>query len=212
MKKCIKCKKQKFAYRYVDGRLVPICNDCYHEYMDKKERYDKLIKKLTSKRYVQILGLGKEKIPYTLFGLDVKINDILEFIKKKIGNEYKLAECLDSKYKFNDFEDDIIVEKNMTFEHIRTGEQITINLRVGKYNFDNDEILFFTDKQLGLTKSDLHDYSSIYYDNNGIHEMQADNESNYNKKRSIYDSDLDYKNHFEDKDLKDLLGYIPRNE
>lgn len=211
MKKCVKCKKQKFAYRNYEGKVVPICNECYEKYIDKKDRYEALMKKLTKKNYIQILGLGKETFPYTLFGLDVNLKDIIEFIRKKIGNDYILIETMDSKFKFNDFEDDIIVERNMTFQNKENEKQITINLRIGKYNFDNDEILFFTDKQLGLTKSDLSEYSSIYYDENGIHELQADNESNYNKKKSLYPDNLDDKAYFEEKDLKNLLGYIPKN-
>lgn len=205
MKKCKLCGKDRFAYRYFKKELVPICDNCYEEHIAKQDRYELLISRLTLKGYVWIVGLGKANFPYTLFGLDVKLEDIITFIIQKIGNDFEFDNQDSSSFKFDDYEHPIIVERNLTFKNIKTGEYVDINIRMGIYNFDENSILFFTDKQIGLKKSDLDSYSSVVYNADGIYRLEAYDYDNYNRYED--ENDISNKDYLDDDDLKNLLRY-----
>lgn len=205
MKQCKICKKDRFAYHYFEGNLVPICDDCYKKYIAKYDRYQLLMARLTEKRYMWILGMGKIKFPYTLFGLDVKLEDIIAFIIQRIGEDFVFCDQDSTTFKFKDYESPIIIERYLTFKNVKTNEYVDINLRMGKYNFDNDTILFFTDKQIGLKQSDLDSYSSVIYDKDGICRLEAYNFDNYNK-FEMDEDDVSKKGYLDDDDLKGLIG------
>lgn len=204
MKKCNICGNDKFAYRYFKKELVPICDDCYEEYIAKQNRYELLMARLTAKKYMWIVGIGKANFPYTLFGLDVKLEDIISFIISHLGDDFSFHDQDSSSFQFKDYEIPIIVERNLTFKNDKTHEYVDVNIRMGIYNFDNDSVLFFTDKQQGLKESDLNSYSSVIYGNDGIYRLEAYDYDNYD--RFTLEDDINQKEYLNDDDLRSLLG------
>jgi hypothetical protein len=207
MKRCKICGKDKFAYHYFEGKLVPICDNCYNEHIAKHDRYELLMARLTEKRYMWILGMGKVSFPYTLFGLDVKLEDIIVFIVNHLGDNFTFDNQDQTTFKFDDYENPIIIERCLTFKNEETMEYIDINLRMGKYNFEDNTILFFTDKQAGLEQSNLNDYSSVIYNKDGIQRLEAYNFDNYNS-YEIPEDDISKKEYLDDDDLRELVGLI----
>lgn len=204
MKKCYICGKQRFAYRYYKSKLVPICDDCYEKYISRQDKFELLIARLTNKGYVWILGLGKINFPYTLFGLDVTLDDIVTFIKDHLGIGYELEDKESCCFLFDDYDEPVVVENILTFRN--DNDYIDFNVRLGLYNFDNNEILFFTDKQMGLKKSHLDQYSSVAYDADGIYRLEADT---YNSIRDDDYEDPFNKEYLDENDITSMIGFFP---
>ena len=74
---------------------------------------------------------------------------------------------------------------------------------------DNEKLLFFTDKQLGLTESDLENYSSLLVDKDGeLTEMMPNFKESFVPRIEFLD-DYSEKSYFDDKDIESLVGFIP---
>lgn len=212
--KCKKCSgRGPFIYTSIDYKMVPLCQKCYKKYkkqLPAKNKYKKLMNKLSNKGYVWILNVGTRELPFTLFGLEISFYQIVQYFFKFIDSEkYSLQSQEDYVFDFDDYSDPIVTETCITFINDFSGATYTINIRMGLFDFESKDVLFFTDKQLGLDKSDLDNYSSLIVEDNGeITEVVPDFDSDFFVSEDNYEDDLDEfkKTYFDQDDLKALIG------
>lgn len=167
MKECKICGKiTRPVFTVRDYKLVPLCMDCYKKNQKvAKNKYKKLMNKLAKKGYVWVLNFGEYEFPFTFFGLEVPFFQIVQYFFKYIdADNYSLQSQDDFVFDFNDYPDPIVTETCITFVNDNDGSTYSLNIRMGLYNEKTDEVLFFTDKQLGLSVSPLSCYAAIAID------------------------------------------------
>ena len=214
IKECKICGNEgPFIYTSIDYKMVPLCKDCYQKHrkqLPAKNKYKKLMNKLSNKGYMWILNVGENGFPFTFFGLEISFYQIVQYFFRFINSDkYSLQSQEDFVFDFDDYSDPIITETCITFINDDDNSTYSINIRMGLFDYDNKELLFFTDKQLGLSKSNLENYASLIIEDNGeITEVVPDFESSY----IPYDAYDDYsedefkKTYFDSNDLKQLIG------
>ena len=199
-------------YTTMDYKMVPMCLDCYKKNRKPaKNKYKKLMNKLSNMGYVWVLNVGDIDFPFTFFGLEVSFYQIVQYFFKYIDSDkYSLQSQEDYAFDFDDYADPIITETSITFINDETSETYTINIRMGVYNYNEKELLFFTDKQLGYKKSNLENYASFVVGNDGeLTEIVPDFESSFVPPVEYYDEEIYSKPYFDEEDLHDLVGFKP---
>lgn len=223
--KCKLCKgKGPCIYTNIDYKMTPMCLSCYKKHTRKNEPkndYKKLMNKLASKGYVWVLNIGDDReFPFTFFGLEISFFQIVQYFFKYVDSDKLVMQGQDDcVFTFKDYPDPIITETSITFINEEDGTTYAINIRMGKYNYKQKQLLFFTDKQIGMTASDLSEYLSFLIEDGSLSEIVPDfnfddeNEEEFIEKEPE-DFDYEYskpKAYFDEKDLADLIGYTPQD-
>ena len=199
-------------YTTMDYKMVPMCLDCYKKNRKPaKNKYKKLMNKLSNMGYVWVLNVGDIDFPFTFFGLEVSFYQIVQYFFKYIDSDkYSLLSQEDYAFDFDDYADPIITETSITFINDETQDTYTVNIRMGGYNYKEKELLFFTDKQLGYKKSNLENYASFVIGIDGeLTEVVPDFESSFVPPVEYYDEEIYSKPYFDEEDLHDLVGFKP---
>ena len=199
-------------YTTMDYKMVPMCLDCYKKNRKPaKNKYKKLMNKLSNMGYVWVLNVGDIDFPFTFFGLEVSFYQIVQYFFKYIDSyKYSLLSQEDYAFDFDDYADPIITETSITFINDETQDTYTVNIRMGVYNYKEKELLFFTDKQLGYKKSNLENYASFVIGIDGeLTEVVPDFESSFVPPVEYYDEEIYSKPYFDEEDLHDLVGFKP---
>lgn len=199
-------------YTTMDYKMVPMCLDCYKKNRKPaKNKYKKLMNKLSNMGYVWVLNVGDIDFPFTFFGLEVSFYQIVQYFFKYIDSDkYSLLSQEDYAFDFDDYTDPIITETSITFINDETQDTYTVNIRMGVYNYKEKELLFFTDKQLGYKKSNLENYASFVIGIDGeLTEVVPDFESSFVPPVEYYDEEIYSKPYFDEEDLHDLVGFKP---
>lgn len=199
-------------YTTMDYKMVPMCLDCYKKNRKPaKNKYKKLMNKLSNMGYVWVLNVGDIDFPFTFFGLEVSFYQIVQYFFKYIDSDkYSLLSQEDYAFDFDDYADPIITETSITFINDETQDTYTVNIRMGVYNYKEKELLFFTDKQLGYKKSNLENYASFVIGIDGeLTEVVPDFESSFVPPVEYYDEEIYSKPYFDEEDLHDLVGFKP---
>lgn len=199
-------------YTTMDYKMVPMCLDCYKKNRKPaKNKYKKLMNKLSNMGYVWVLNVGDIDFPFTFFGLEVSFYQIVQHFFKYIDSDkYSLLSQEDYAFDFDDYADPIITETSITFINDETQDTYTVNIRMGVYNYKEKELLFFTDKQLGYKKSNLENYASFVIGTDGeLTEVVPDFESSFVPPVEYYDEEIYSKPYFDEEDLHDLVGFKP---
>ena len=199
-------------YTTMDYKMVPMCLDCYKKNRKPaKNKYKKLMNKLSNMGYVWVLNVGDIDFPFTFFGLEVSFYQIVQYFFKYIDSDkYSLLSQEDYAFDFDDYTDPIITETSITFINDETQDTYTVNIRMGVYNYKEKELLFFTDKQLGYNKSNLENYESFVIGIDGqLTEVVPDFESSFVPPVEYYDEEIYSKPYFDEEDLHDLVGFKP---
>lgn len=215
MSTCKICnKRDAIVYTNINYKMTPICLDCYMKSrMAAKNKYKKLMNKLSSKGYVWVLNIGEdETFPYTFFGLGISFFQIVQYFFRYIDyDNFYLQNQDDCVFLFEDYPDPIVTETCITFID-NTGRSYSVGIKMGKYDEVKKELLFFTDKQIGLKKSDLSNYASYVIDDCGLTRVVPDNDcNNYWDENDLYsiDDSLAEKDYLDQNDLENLIGYVP---
>ena len=211
--KCKLCGKEgPPIYTSIDYKMVPLCLECYKKNRKPaKNKYKKLMNKLSNKGYVWVLNIGDDAFPFTFFGLEVSFYQIVQYFFKFIdADNYSLQSQEDYVFDFDDYSDPIITETCITFVNDNDGSTYSINIRMGTYNYKTKELLFFTDKQLGYLKSNLENYATLVIGNDGeITEVVPDFESSYIPPVEFYEDEFCGKTYMNEEELADLVGFVP---
>lgn len=211
--KCRLCEQNgPLIYTTMDYKMVPMCLDCYKKNRKPaKNKYKKLMNKLSNMGYVWVLNVGDIDFPFTFFGLEVSFYQIVQYFFKYIDSDkYSLLSQEDYAFDFDDYTDPIITETSITFINDETQDTYTVNIRMGVYNYKEKELLFFTDKQLGYKKSNLENYASFVIGIDGeLTEVVPDFESSFVPPVEYYDEEIYSKPYFDEEDLHDLVGFKP---
>ena len=123
-------------YTTMDYKMVPMCLDCYKKNRKPaKNKYKKLMNKLSNMGYVWVLNVGDIDFPFTFFGLEVSFYQIVQYFFKYIDSDkYSLLSQEDYAFDFDDYADPIITETSITFINDETQDTYTVNIRMGVYN------------------------------------------------------------------------------
>lgn len=210
--KCKFCDKEEHPiYTSIGYKMTPLCLECYKKNRKHaKNKYKKLMNKLSNKGYVWVLNIGDIDFPFTFFGLEVSFYQIVQYFFKFIDSDkYTFQNQEDYVFKFDDYPDPIITETYIVFINDEDGSTYSVNIRMGTYDYENEKLLFFTDKQLGLDESDLENYSSLLVDDNGeLTEMVPNFKESFIPRIEFLD-DYTEKSYFDDKDIESLVGFLP---
>lgn len=111
--KCKFCDKEgPPIYTSIGYKMTPLCLECYKKNRKHaKNKYKKLMNKLSNKGYVWVLNIGDINFPFTFFGLEVSFYQIVQYFFKFIDSDkYTFQNQEDYVFKFDDYPDPIITE------------------------------------------------------------------------------------------------------
>ena len=198
-------------------KMVPLCMDCYKSNRKPaKNKYKKLMNKLAAKGYVWVLNVGETDFPFTLFGIEIPFFQIVQYFFEFVNaDDYSLQSQDDFVFDFNDYPDPIVVESCITFVNNNDGSTYSLNIRLGLIDDKSNSILFFTDKQLGLVRSNLNNYASIAIDKDGSimkivpdYAIKKNGEENLH---SIFEDAESPRHYMEEDEVAKLVGFWPES-